>query len=283
MQFRLLEIMAGLSVPLSGLLLPFSVFAHDIAFHEKEMERILASGNPEECATISESYLITDCLITFADSIDDDSVCSVHPKVSGQQECLAVTEGSISPCLDLQDQDKSVCVTRVAKELKVHTICEQLEGHFRNRCITEVIEVTGMHDACNDLVEPTQSMKDICITNVAVFHRSVDGCETIQSTSMRKGCIRDIAIATIDPDLCNQVGSKDSRHYSACIVRTALAAEDVDMCLHLSKDHKTKCKSEVAAALNIELEDHSKAIPIVITTLVFLSIGILYTWKQSLR
>lgn len=263
------------AVLLAGLCIPFAAFAHSLNLHEEEMKAIIAGGDPAKCLTISESELISDCIVAFARVANDHSLCQTDPSPRSRAECTALILQDASSCDRLQGADREHCVTVMARSLKSPDLCESIDGAFaHDRCIVQAAGVIGDVSLCERIEDHASSTYALCISAVALERRDAAMCDSISSLSVKRECFRDIAEASGDSTICERIENRESGAYYGCLLRVGVVLRDPSVCEDLdNRERRSSCKGEVMGSLDPRLIDRPQSQRID-STMVFAAGGV---------
>lgn len=167
-------------------------------------------------------------------------------------------------CKSVAEPLKWECYVEFARATINLTICTLIENpRTKSHCFDEIANLTNRVEIC-DLIINDSFWSDRCYLTYAKNNNNASVCDKIQHVTKGGGrpwvdeedefvgnrdiCFRDVAIATSNLELCDDLDSKFER--KRCIYTIAIKERDVEICENFISVDRDSCVSKIAKLTN---------------------------------
>lgn len=188
---------------------------------------------PSYCLAAKEKA--SECFMFFAFNLSNHEFCRASPEADKCYYEFAIYKNNSEACMFAESKKKE-CYTTFAVKWKLPAICFKiLSGLCTKNIITPSLQCTSADEDISN-----------CIYDASLYDATF--CGYITDESQRYNCYRNVAIETLNPDLC-----ESARNFSgACLLEIARKTNQLELNPNLCKfaDFSGYCFLELAKKTN---------------------------------
>ena len=208
-------------------------------------------------------FLATVLLLIGCKQVIEDPIFKECIKSSDVGKCVEKKIAELPKdfdCKTIQTEElRAYCYGYFAKLNKDTELCKNLQGKYRNICVSEVSEVSTDPKICDEL---GRNDKITCLsnvyTNLAVETHDSSPCYNLES-DFRYKCITTMAVVLKNQSICNDIapipeGLRSPQYVCKewAVKQIAIASNDVSICKEFKFEGNQYLEARIPKALCIE-------------------------------